>query len=106
MSFVVLNLCRGRCHATTEPIRNLFASWRIIFTSNGEPSMKSLFTTATACLLLASSFAMHAEAATKKKDSAMAQREAACQQQAKKKYSAVHFLKRRAFVKECMSQRA
>ena len=57
-------------------------------------------------MLLAGSLAMNAEAATKKKDSAMAQREAACQQQAKKKYTAVHFLKRRTFVKECMNQRA
>ena len=68
--------------------------------------MKSVFITAAAGLLLACSFAMQADAATKKKDPAMAQREAACQQQSKKKYSAVHFLKRRAFVKECISQRA
>jgi hypothetical protein len=68
--------------------------------------MKSVSIAAAAGLLLAASFVMHADAATKKRDSAMAQREVACQQQAKKKYSAVHFLKRRAFVKECMSQRA
>ena len=67
--------------------------------------MRTVFGTAAASLLLACSLAMPADAATKKKDSAMAQREAACQQQAKKKYSAVHFLKRRAFVKECMNQR-
>jgi hypothetical protein len=35
----------------------------------------------------------------------MAQRQAECQAQANKKYSAVHFLKRRAFVKNCMSQK-
>ena len=68
--------------------------------------MKTVFTIAAACLLLVGSFAMHADAATKKKDSAMAQREAACQQQAKKKYSAIHFLKRRDYVKNCMHQKA
>jgi hypothetical protein len=35
----------------------------------------------------------------------MAQRQAECQAQAKKKYSAVHYLKRRAFVKNCMAQK-
>ena len=63
--------------------------------------MRTVFATTAASLLLACSLAMPTDAATKEKDSAMAQREAACQQQAKKKYSAVHFLKRRAFVKEC-----
>jgi hypothetical protein len=36
----------------------------------------------------------------------MAQLQAQCQAQAKKKYSAIHFLKRRAFVKSCMHQKA
>ena len=67
--------------------------------------MKSVFIASAAALLLVS-FAVHADAAMKKRDSAMAQREVACQQQGKKKYSAVHFLKRRAFVKQCMSQGA
>ena len=67
--------------------------------------MKPVFTIVAAGLL-ASSFAMPAEAAARTKDPAMAQRQAACQAQAKQKYSAVHFLKRRAFVKECMSQKA
>jgi hypothetical protein len=67
--------------------------------------MKSIFTIVTAGLL-ASSFAMSADAAAKRSGPGMAQRQAECQAQAKKKYSAVHFLKRRAFVKNCMSQKA
>jgi hypothetical protein len=65
--------------------------------------MKSLFTIVAAGLL-ASSFAVSADAAAKKKDPAMAQHQAKCQAQAKKKYSAIHFLKRHAFVKSCMNQ--
>jgi hypothetical protein len=64
--------------------------------------MKSVFTIIAAGLL-ASSFAMSADAAAK--TPGMAQRQAECQAQAKQKYSAVHFLKRRAFVKNCMSQK-
>jgi hypothetical protein len=67
--------------------------------------MKSLFTIVAACLL-AGSFAVSADAAAKKKDPAMAQHQAECQAQAKKKYSAIHFLKRRAFVKSCVNQKA
>jgi hypothetical protein len=44
-----------------------------------------------------------AEAATKK-DPAMAQREASCKAQAAKKYSTIHFLKRRDFVNQCMGR--
>ena len=66
--------------------------------------MKSVFTIVAAALL-ASSFAMSADAAAKTKDPGMAQRQAECQAQAKQKYSAVHFLKRRAYVKNCMSQK-
>jgi hypothetical protein len=36
----------------------------------------------------------------------MAQLQAQCQAQAKKKYSAIHFLKRRDYVKNCMHQKA
>jgi hypothetical protein len=36
----------------------------------------------------------------------MAQHQAKCQAEAKKKYSAIHFLKRHAFVKSCMNQKA
>ena len=46
---------------------------------------------------------MSAEAATRK-DPAMAQREASCKAQAAKKYSAIHFLKRRDFVNQCMGR--
>ena len=67
--------------------------------------MKSLFTIVAAGLL-ASSFAVSADAAAKKKDPAMAQHQAKCQTQAKKKYSAIHFLKRRDYVKHCMHQKA
>jgi len=54
--------------------------------------------------LLAGSFAISADAATKK--SGMAEVKAQCQAQAKKKYSAIHFLKRRDYVKNCMNQKA
>jgi len=36
----------------------------------------------------------------------MAEVKAQCQAQAKKKYSAIHFMKRRDYVKNCMNQRA
>ena len=65
--------------------------------------MKSILTVVAAGLL-AGSFAMSADAATKK--SGTAQLQAQCQAQAKKKYSAIHFLKRRDYVKNCMHQRA
>ena len=67
--------------------------------------MKSIFTIVAAGLI-AGSFAVSADAATKSKDPAMAQRQTECQAQAKKKYSAIHFLKRRAFVKTCMKPKA
>jgi hypothetical protein len=67
--------------------------------------MKTAFAIVAAGLL-AGSFAMSANAATKTKDSGIARRQAECQAQAKQKYSAVHFLKRRAFVKDCMRQKA
>jgi len=67
--------------------------------------MKSTFTI-IAVGLLASSLATSADAATQRKDAGMAQLQTQCQAQAKKKYSAIHFLKRRAFVKSCMHQKA
>ena len=67
--------------------------------------MKSLFTIVVAGLF-ASLLAVSADAAANKKDPAMAQHQAECQAQAKKKYSAIHFLKRHAFVKSCMNQKA
>ena len=51
---------------------------------------------------LASGFAMNADAATRKVDK---QREASCKAQAAKKYSAVHFIKRRNFVNQCMREK-
>ncbi len=65
--------------------------------------MKSIMTIIAAGLL-AGSFAISADAATKK--SGMAEVKAQCQAQAKKKYSAIHFLKRRDYVKNCMNQKA
>jgi hypothetical protein len=66
--------------------------------------MKSTFTI-IAVGLLASSLATSADAATQRESPGMAQLQAQCQAQAKKKCSAIHFLKRRAFVKSCMSQK-
>ena len=65
--------------------------------------MKSIVTVIAAGLF-ASAFAMSADAAAKK--SGMAQVKAQCEAQAKKKYSAIHFLKRRDYVKNCMHQKA
>ena len=67
--------------------------------------MKSTFTI-IAVGLLAGSLATSADAATHIKNAGMAQLQAQCQAQAKKKYSAIHFLKRRAFVKSCIIQKA
>ena len=67
--------------------------------------MKSTFAIITVGLL-ASSLATSADAATQRKSPGMAQLQAQCQAQAKKKYSAIHFLKRRAFVKSCINQKA
>ena len=67
--------------------------------------MKSTFTI-IAIGFLASSLATSADAATQRKNAGMAQLQAQCQAQAKKKYSAIHFLKRRAFVKSCINQKA
>jgi hypothetical protein len=67
-----------------------------------EDAMKTVITTLAAAVI-ASSFAMTADAATaKKKDTAMSAKQTTCHEQAKKKYSAVHFLKRKAFEKKCM----
>jgi hypothetical protein len=49
---------------------------------------------------------MPAVAATQRTKAGMAQLQAQCEVQAKKKYLAIHFLKRRAFVKSCMNQKA
>jgi hypothetical protein len=64
--------------------------------------MKSIVTIVAAGLL-AGAFTVSADAAKKH---GTAQLQAQCQAQAKKKYSAIHFLKRRDYVKNCMHQRA
>jgi hypothetical protein len=47
-----------------------------------------------------------AQAATKDRNAALAQREASCKAQAAKKYSAIRFLARRDYVNKCMGQNA
>ncbi len=54
---------------------------------------------------LAMSFAMSAEAATNKQK-VSADVQASCKAQAAKKYSAIHFMKRRNFVNNCVAQHA
>ena len=64
--------------------------------------MKSIIT-AVAAAFLAASFTVPADAAgSKKKDTVMSSKAASCKAEAKKKYSAMHPLKRRAFEKKCM----
>lgn len=63
--------------------------------------MRTLLTTLAAGLL-AVSFTVSADAATKKKK--VTSIEASCKAQAAKKYSAIHFMKRRDYVKRCVGQ--
>ena len=63
---------------------------------------KLLISTVAAALVV--SFAVSAEAAGKKSVSAEVQ--ASCKAQAAKKYSAIHFIKRRNFVNNCVAQHA
>jgi hypothetical protein len=84
-------------------LRNSGAFRALFSRLRGELPMKSIVTIVAAGLL-AGTFAMSADAATKK--SGTAQLQAQCQAQAKKKYSAIHFLKRRDYVKNCMHQKA
>jgi len=66
--------------------------------------MKKLLISVLATALVAS-FAVSAEAAgNKQKVSAEVQ--ASCKSQAAKKYSAIHFMKRRDFVNNCVAQHA
>ena len=51
---------------------------------------------------LATGFSMNADAAMSR---AQKDRQAVCKAQAAKKYTAVHFLKRRAYVKRCMAEK-
>jgi hypothetical protein len=62
--------------------------------------MKTLTAIAIAAAVFAT--AIPAQAATK--NTAMAQREASCKADAAKKFSAIHFLKRRNFVNNCMGR--
>ena len=64
--------------------------------------MKTLVTTVAAGLL-AVSFAVTTNSEARQH---MAQREAACKEQAAKKVSAIHFLKRRQLVNDCMGRTA
>ena len=66
--------------------------------------MKKLFIS-TMAAALAISFAVSAEAATKKQK-VSADVQASCKAQAAKKYSAIHFLKRSKFVNNCIAQHA
>jgi hypothetical protein len=76
--------------------------WRL--GGRGEMNMKKLLISALATALVAS-FAVSAEAAgNKQKVSADVQ--ASCKAQAAKKYSAIHFMKRRDFVNNCVAQHA
>lgn len=58
----------------------------------------------TGIAIAAAIFATAAPAQAAKKDPAYAAREASCKTQAANKYSAIHFLKRRDFVKQCMGE--
>jgi hypothetical protein len=78
-------------------------TFRALFSRLRGLPMKSIITIVAAGLL-AGAFAVSADAAAKR--SGAAQLQAQCQAQAKKKYSAIHFLKRRDYVKSCMHQKA
>jgi hypothetical protein len=67
-------------------------------------NMKKLLISALATVLVAS-FAVSAEAASNKQK-ASADVQASCKAQAAKKYSAIHFMKRRDFVNNCVAQHA
>lgn len=68
-----------------------------------ETPMKKILTS-TMAAALAMSFVTSADAAQKQKVSADVQ--AACKAQAAKKFSAIHVLKRRNFVNNCIAQHA
>jgi hypothetical protein len=70
---------------------------------DGEMNMKKLLISTVAAALVVS-FAVSAEAAGKKSVSAEVQ--TSCKAQAAKKYSGIHFIKRRNFVNNCVAQHA
>jgi hypothetical protein len=66
--------------------------------------MKIVMTTLAAGLL-AASFTVTADAATKKDMRKLhTQHERSCKAEAAKRFTALHFMKRRAYVKRCMGQ--
>ena len=65
--------------------------------------MKTVLAIVSAALLTAT-FALPANAAGKK-DTATAQREAACKQQAAEKHSIFNFFARQAYIDNCMKQK-
>jgi len=67
--------------------------------------MKTIITIVSAAVLVLA-LGFSADAATNKRTSEMAQQQKSCKAHAAKKYSAVHFLKRRAYVKRCMGDKA
>ena len=67
-------------------------------------NMKKLLISTLATVLVAS-FAVSAEAAGNKQK-VSAQVQASCKAQAAKKFSAIHFIKRRNFVDNCVAQHA
>jgi hypothetical protein len=64
--------------------------------------MKTLITTIAAGLLAVSYTGTADAALSHKSRTALAQHETACKAQAAKKFSAIHFMKRRNFVNDCM----
>jgi hypothetical protein len=66
--------------------------------------MKKVLISTLAAALVAS-FAVSADAATTKQK-VSAEVQASCNAQAAKKYSAIHFIKRRNFVNNCVAQHA
>jgi len=66
--------------------------------------MKKLLISALATVVVAS-FAVSAEAAGSKQ-TVSAEVQASCKAQAAKKFSAIHFMKRRDFVNNCVAQHA
>ena len=67
--------------------------------------MKKLLISTLATALVIS-FAVSAEAAGGNKQRVSAEVQASCKAQAAKKYSAIHFMKRRDFVNNCVAQHA
>jgi hypothetical protein len=64
--------------------------------------MKKIIT-AVAAAVFATAFAVSADAASKKKETTVSAAKAeSCKAEAKKKFSALHPLKRRAYEKKCM----